>query len=57
LRARLFHSSINIRLKEKLLDFKDFCVVASLMKDKHHFTKEGLEQIKEIKKGMNEGRK
>lgn len=42
---------------KKLLDFKDFCVVASLMKDKHHFTKEGLEQIKEIKKGMNEGRK
>jgi hypothetical protein len=42
---------------KKLLDFKDFCRVASLMKDKVHLTKAGLEQIKEIKNGMNDGRK
>ena len=41
----------------KALYFKDFCLVASMMKDKKHFTKEGLDNIKKIKAGMNRGRK
>ena len=41
----------------KTLDFADFCQVAELMKYKAHLTKEGLEQIKKIKAGMNTGRK
>lgn len=41
----------------KAQDFKDFCRVAELMKDKKHLTKEGLEEIKKIKVGMNKGRK
>ena len=39
----------------KALDFKDFCVVADMMKDKKHLTKEGLQEIKKIKAGMNRG--
>lgn len=41
----------------KSLDFNDFCQVADIMKEKKHFTKEGLEQIRKIKAGMNKGRK
>ena len=41
----------------KALDFADFCKVAKLMKDQKHLTKQGLEQIKKIKAGMNTGRK
>lgn len=41
----------------KSLDFNDFCKVANIMKDGGHLTKEGLEQIREIKEGMNSGRK
>lgn len=42
----------------KLRDFKDFCKVASMMKDKKDLTKEGLEKIKKkIKGGMNRERK
>ena len=41
----------------KALDFKDLCLVADMMMDKKHFTKEGLEQIRKIKSGMNTGRK
>ena len=44
-------------LGKKSQDFKDFCVIAELMKDKKHLTKEGLEQILSIKAGMNTGRK
>jgi hypothetical protein len=40
----------------KVLNFQDFCRVALLMKDKSHLTAEGLEQIREIKAGMNTGR-
>ena len=40
----------------KALDFKDFCLVASMMKDKKHLTKDGLEKIKKIKAGMNRQR-
>lgn len=38
-------------------DFKDFKVVATLIKNKEHLIKEGLLQIKNIKAGMNTGRK
>ena len=38
-------------------DFKDFCQVAELIKEKKHLTEEGLEKIKQIKAGMNKGRK
>ena len=44
-------------LQVKALDFKDFCLVAEIMMDKKHLTKEGLEQIRKIKAGMNTGRK
>ena len=40
----------------KALDFADFCKVAELMKNKAHLTKDGLEQIRKIKAGMNRGR-
>lgn len=40
----------------KSLDFKDWCKVAELMSKKEHLTDKGLEQIREIKKGMNRGR-
>ena len=41
----------------KALDFADFCRAAELMKEKKHFTPEGLEEIRKIKAGMNTGRK
>ena len=41
----------------KYKDFQDFCKVAELMKNKAHLTKEGLEQIRELKNAMNTGRK
>ena len=41
----------------KALDFADWCKVAELMKDKKHLTAEGLEEIKQIKAGMNTDRK
>lgn len=34
-------------------NFEDFCKVAELMKEGVHLTKEGLEQIRKIKYGMN----
>jgi len=40
----------------KSQDFKDFMKVVELMKSKKHLTQEGVEQIKEIKAGMNRGR-
>jgi hypothetical protein len=40
----------------KSLDFKDFCKVANLMKNKIHLTKEGAKKIKEIQSGMNSKR-
>jgi hypothetical protein len=40
----------------KLSDFNDFCKIADLMKNKSHLTPEGLEQIHQIKSGMNRGR-
>jgi hypothetical protein len=40
----------------KLADYLDFCKVVELMKNKAHLTQEGLDQILEIKLGMNTGR-
>lgn len=37
----------------KLLDFNDFCKACDLIKEKTHFTEEGIAAIKEIKSGMN----
>lgn len=33
----------------KSLDFKDFCKVANLMKNKAHLTVEGMDEIRNIK--------
>lgn len=41
----------------KKLDFRDFCKVAYLMKNKTHLTQEGFLIIKEIKSGINTSRK
>ena len=41
----------------KALDFADWCRAAELRKQKKHLTAEGLEKIKQIKAGMNSGRK
>ena len=41
----------------KSKDFEDFCKVAELMQNKEHLTAEGLDQIRQIKAGMNKGRK
>jgi hypothetical protein len=43
-------------LGEKSKDFSDFCEVLEMIKDKKHLTKEGLEQIRIKKAGMNTGR-
>lgn len=40
----------------KRQDYLDFCKVAELMRSKAHLTSSGLEQIKQIKSGMNRGR-
>ena len=41
----------------KALDFADWCKAAELIKNKKHLTAEGLEEIRNIKAGMNRGRK
>lgn len=41
----------------KVLDYQDFKTVAELMKNKEHLEREGLENIKKIKSGINTGRK
>ena len=41
----------------KAKDFANWCKVATMLKDKKHLTLEGLEQIRNIKAGMNTGRK
>lgn len=40
----------------KALDFKDFSVAAELMKQKIHLTLDGVDQIRNIKAGMNKAR-
>lgn len=37
-------------------DFKDWCIVAEIIKNKGHLTKEGLDKIRVIQAGMNKGR-
>jgi len=44
-------------LGSKLKDFNDFVKVAELIKNKAHLTINGFEKIKQIKSGMNKGRK
>lgn len=41
----------------KLLDFSDFCKACKLIKEKAHFSEEGIITLKVIKSGMNSGRK
>jgi hypothetical protein len=43
-------------LGEKSKDFGDFCQVAELMRTKSHLTLEGLNQVKNLKSGMNRQR-
>ena len=43
-------------LGAKSKDFNDFCNVNQIVKEKKYLTKEGLEQIKKIKDGMNRRR-
>jgi hypothetical protein len=40
----------------KAKNYADFCKAAEIMKQGRHLTEEGLEQIREIKAGMNTGR-
>lgn len=40
----------------KILNFVAFCKVAELMNNKAHLTKDGLEEIRKIRSGMNNGR-
>lgn len=40
----------------KLQDFEDWCRVAEIIKSQNHLTSEGLDQIRDIKTGMNKGR-
>lgn len=40
----------------KRLNYDDFVKVAILIKDKRHLIREGLEQIRKIKAGTNQGR-
>jgi LAGLIDADG endonuclease len=44
-------------LGSKSKDFYDFVKVAELIQNKAHLTADGFEQIKQIKSGMNRGRK
>ena len=41
---------------EKFLNFKDFCLIAELIKQNKHLTKSGLDQILKIKEGFNTNR-
>lgn len=40
----------------KALDFADFCKAALIVKEGRHTVKEGLDEIRKIKSGMNKGR-
>jgi hypothetical protein len=50
-----FHINPVVGVKEK--DFSDFKQVGELMRNKVHLTKVGLDQIRNIKMGMNRQRK
>jgi hypothetical protein len=47
------HSLLGVKVK----DFEDFKKVAKLMESRTHLTKEGLDEIRKIKSGMNTLRK
>lgn len=49
-----FHKHRILGIKSK--DFNDWCQVVELIKDKKNLTPEGLEEIRQIKSGMNTGR-
>lgn len=51
----LFHKYPIVGNKNK--DFLDFCKIAELMNSNAHKTQEGLDEIREIKSGMNSNRK
>jgi hypothetical protein len=38
-------------------DFVDFCKAVEIMKEKGHLTNQGINQLYELKMGMNTGRK
>ena len=46
------HPIVGIKSK----DFKDFCTVVDMMKEKKHLSFEAIEQIRIIKSGTNTGR-
>ena len=48
---------INPLLGVKLFDYLDWCKVVKIMADGSHLTPEGLDLIRQIKSGMNTGRK
>jgi hypothetical protein len=50
-----FFNQHNI-LGKKYMDFKDWCKVAEIINSKNHLTSQGLDEIREIKSGMNKGR-
>ena len=50
----LFEKSPILGIKQ--LDFFDWCTVAKIMSSWQHLTSEGLELIRQIKKGMNSNR-
>ena len=50
--------SISLHKKDQeIIDFKDFCSVSSLMKEKKHLTALGLKKIRGIKENMNKDRR
>ena len=42
---------------QKKLDFLDWCKISKLISERSHLTIEGLKLIRDIKEGMNKGRK
>jgi len=46
----------NPLLSSKIKDYLDFCKACSIIRDKSHFSNEGLKELIEIKNGMNTGR-
>lgn len=42
---------------QKKLDYLDWCKISKLMSEGSHLTTEGLNLIRDIKEGMNKGRK
>ena len=50
-----FFNQHNIAGK-KFRDFKDWCKIGDLINENYHLTPQGLDEIREIKSGMNKGR-